>query len=127
MARSVKTFAVLQARAQETHAAFMAYRAKLERKHGREWWRANSRAPERHRDEVLDRAAARAWTTFLKYLREHSPWEWESGVSCRYIREELTEAQALASEAPALPASAAAYGFVVREDGWKPARRGEEV
>lgn len=103
----------LQAAARAAFDAAWEYYAHLSAKYGRgDEWRA-SRVEIAQRDR-LNRRCDRAYNACGRWLRLHCPWEWESGTSCRYLYLAMPYAVAV-SQAPVLPAEAAALGRPYQE------------
>ncbi len=65
---------------------------------------------ERAIGERFRKAERRTSAAFFQWLREHSPWDFDSGTSCGWIIRSLTYEQATSQEAPTLPAESASYG-----------------
>lgn len=58
---------------------------------------------------------------FIEWLDQNSPYDFQHGVNISWLRDRLTEEQALGADSPLLPAEAASYGY--ENKPFRPERR----
>lgn len=68
------------------------------------------KAPERNRYNALEARRDKIQAAQVDWLLAHSPWYWESGVSCAWISASLTYEQAVSETCPVLPAESISFG-----------------